>query len=67
MTAPCKDCPDRHDVCWQDCGRYKDYKMNLEKIKRQMTFDRAQDSLENRRIRRNKIKAEFAKKFQENS
>lgn len=26
MNAPCKDCPDRHFNCWNECEKYKTYK-----------------------------------------
>lgn len=32
--APCKDCPDRHEGCHGECGKYKDYKQEREAAKR---------------------------------
>ena len=28
--APCKDCVDRHEVCWGECEKYKQWKMMLD-------------------------------------
>lgn len=32
--APCKDCVDRHEVCWSECEKYKQWKMMLDEVNR---------------------------------
>ena len=32
--APCKDCVDRHEVCWGECEKYKKWKMMLDEVNR---------------------------------
>ena len=32
--APCKDCVDRHEVCWGECEKYKQWKMMLDEVNR---------------------------------
>ena len=32
--APCKNCVDRHDVCWGECEKYKQWKMMLDEANR---------------------------------
>ena len=32
--APCKDCVDRHEVCWGECEKYKQWKMRLDEANR---------------------------------
>ena len=32
--APCKDCVDRHEVCWGECEKYKQWKMMLDEANR---------------------------------
>lgn len=45
MTAPCKDCADRHPLCHMDCPKYLEYRairdrMNEErKASKQLTWD----------------------------
>ena len=31
-TAPCKNCVDRHEVCWGTCWKYKAWKSRLDKL-----------------------------------
>lgn len=33
MMNPCKDCPDRHRACWDSCDKYKQFKMEIQKVK----------------------------------
>lgn len=32
MTAPCKDCPDRHTACHDTCEKYKAFRAYREKL-----------------------------------
>ena len=32
--APCKNCVDRHEVCWGECEKYKQWKMRLDEVNR---------------------------------
>ena len=32
MLAPCKDCPDRHNLCWSGCDKYKAFRAKREMI-----------------------------------
>ena len=32
--APCKNCADRHEVCWGECEKYKQWKMMLDEANR---------------------------------
>lgn len=34
MNAPCKDCPNRHEVCHDSCERYQAFKQEREEINR---------------------------------
>lgn len=34
VAAPCKDCPNRHAACHDDCNDFAEYKAKLEKIKK---------------------------------
>ena len=52
MIAPCKDCKDRHDICWQECERYKSYKSDMEEIKERIREDRKRVSMEHKRASR---------------
>lgn len=33
MTAPCKECAERHYNCHADCAQYKEWKQEQDKIK----------------------------------
>ena len=33
ISAPCKNCPDRHYVCWGTCKKYKKFKEEWERGK----------------------------------
>ena len=41
MTAPCKDCPDRHPLCHSECEKYLAYKAEREeqRMERRLTRD----------------------------
>lgn len=52
MVAPCKDCKERHDICWKECDRYLRYKKEYEDAKRLMELERAQAYLERKRSAR---------------
>jgi hypothetical protein len=32
--APCKNCADRHEACWGECEKYKQWKMMLDEANR---------------------------------
>ena len=31
--SPCKDCPDRHRACWDQCAKYAHWKAEFDKAK----------------------------------
>lgn len=31
-NPPCKDCADRHEVCWGKCEKYKAWKQRLDEV-----------------------------------
>ena len=33
ITAPCKDCPDRHYACWGSCEKYKAFRKELDRAR----------------------------------
>lgn len=37
--GPCKDCPDRHTACHDECEKYKDFKAKLDEQRRQYRLD----------------------------
>ena len=39
MTAPCKNCIERHHKCHADCERYKEWKEPYEKARKQKDID----------------------------
>ena len=39
MTAPCKDCPDRHYKCHSECERYKEFRKQCDDVRKQMHLD----------------------------
>lgn len=39
MTAPCKDCPDRHYKCHSECGRYKEFRKQCDNVRKQMQLE----------------------------
>lgn len=53
-SQPCKDCPDRHPVCYDSCPRYAEYKRQL---KAQRTYTNAHHAVE--RISKNAFNQEF--------
>lgn len=40
MTAPCKDCPDRHPLCHSECEKYLAYKAEREEQRRERILTR---------------------------
>lgn len=52
MDAPCKDCKDRHDICWKDCDKYLRYKKEREEIKEKISEEKRKDSMERKRVYR---------------
>lgn len=48
MNAPCKDCPDRHEICHDSYERYMEFRREREKIRA---------AKEQERIRSKKYKA----------
>ena len=32
-SPPCKDCPDRHRACWDQCAKYAHWKVEHDKVK----------------------------------
>lgn len=28
-TGPCKDCPDRHHLCWNECEAYREWRKTV--------------------------------------
>lgn len=36
IQSPCKDCPDRHTACHDECEKYKRYKHELQEQKSSM-------------------------------
>ena len=40
MTAPCKDCPDRHPLCHSECPKYLAYKAEREEMRRERRLTR---------------------------
>lgn len=61
MTAPCKDCKERHDICWQDCERYFKYKKEMGEIKEKIREERKRVSMEHKRASRVKAIHKFEK------
>lgn len=39
MTAPCKDCPDRHYKCHSECERYKEFRKHCDNVRKQMQLE----------------------------
>ncbi len=33
ISSPCKDCEERHTLCWSECERYKAMKNEYEALK----------------------------------
>ncbi len=33
-TPPCKNCAERHEACWDECGKYKAWKSRLDEVNR---------------------------------
>jgi hypothetical protein len=33
MRAPCKDCPDRHELCHAHCEKYIEYRKQLDEVR----------------------------------
>lgn len=52
MDAPCKDCKDRHDICWKDCDKYLRYKKEREEIKEKISEEKKKDSIDRKRVYR---------------
>lgn len=52
MDAPCKDCKERHDICWKECERYLDYKKEMGEIKEKIREERKCVSMEHKRASR---------------
>ena len=74
MMTPCKNCPDRHDLCHADCGQYLEFKQNYEAEKmafrEQKNIDHALDALHlfgsmSRRQSKKPPKRERVKRFYE--
>lgn len=40
ITAPCKDCIDRHMNCHSECNKYKEWKQELDVVKEQVLVKR---------------------------
>ena len=38
-SAPCKNCPDRHKSCWDNCKKYKQFKEEKDKENQAMRRD----------------------------
>lgn len=32
MKVPCKNCPDRHNLCWDECERFRAYRKEKDRI-----------------------------------
>lgn len=39
MIAPCKDCPERHELCHSSCEKYKDFVKEREEIREARRLD----------------------------
>ena len=39
MTAPCKDCPDRHYKCHSECERYREFKKHCDDMRERERLD----------------------------
>lgn len=40
ITAPCRDCTDRHMNCHSECNKYKEWKQELDVVKEQVLVKR---------------------------
>lgn len=40
IKPPCKDCEERHTLCWGECERYAEYKRALEEMNEHRRRDR---------------------------
>ena len=62
MKAPCKDCPDRHELCHMECERYLEYRkerdrMNEDrKAEKQLHWDLNQNASRALRAKLNRFK-----------
>lgn len=63
MDAPCKGCKERHEVCWQSCEKYLEYKVERQKLMDKIACERRMTSIEHRRASRGKAIGEMAKKI----
>lgn len=52
MNAPCKDCKERHDICWQECEKYSKYKKEMREVKDMIREERKRVSMEHKRASR---------------
>lgn len=50
MTAPCRGCPDRHECCWSDCPKYKEYREERDRINKLKREEKGIDAIQAARI-----------------
>ena len=50
MTAPCRGCPDRHECCWSDCPKYKEYREERDRINEMRREEKSVDAIKCARI-----------------
>ncbi|MBO7712381.1 MAG: hypothetical protein J6S85_02735 [Methanobrevibacter sp.] len=42
MKSPCKDCPERYIGCHSACGKYKDFRKQLDEQKQHISREKEQ-------------------------
>lgn len=33
FKSPCNNCPDRHTACWDNCDKYKEFRVEANKVR----------------------------------